>query len=270
VLVQSKTSSTTPERPHDVGGCLHNTLQLIDPIQPEEPRSKREGIDLLFGSFVDVYHSSPKSPLNSKRDHVTGIILAGGKGRRIAANKALLPVGNRPIIVDTMNTLRSLFNDILIITNTPEAYTFIAAEKVRDLIPEKGPLGGLYTGLTVSRTEYSFVVACDMPFLNTDLILYMLDHCEGFDVVVPHSVDGLEPLHAIYSKNCLEPILRHVEKGDLKIQSFFGEVKVKHIPHTEIERFDPELRTFFNINDREDYQKVKRLFGEEDPKTWGD
>ena len=195
---------------------------------------------------------------------MTGIILAGGKSRRIATDKAFLTLGNQPIIADTMDTLKSLFPDIFIITNNPEPYHSIAAEKVRDIIPEKGPLGGLYTGLTVSRTQYNFVVACDMPFLNPDLILYMLDQREGFDAIVPQSVGGLEPLHAIYSKSCLEPILQHLENGDLKIQSFFREVKVKHIHQTEIERFDPELRTFFNINYREDYQRVKAFIEREE------
>ena len=213
----------------------------------------------MFGSSVEVYGSEVTSRFISKSNHVTGIILAGGKGRRIATNKAFLTVGSRPIIADTMDALNSLFHHNLIITNDPETYDSIAAEKVRDIIPDKGPLGGLYTGLTVSRTQYSFVVACDMPFLNLDCILYMLDQREGFDVIVPHSVDGLEPLHAIYSKTCLGPIGRHLKKGDLKIQSFFREVKVKHIQQREIERFDPDLKTFFNINYREDYDKVKAL-----------
>ena len=217
----------------------------------------------MLGPSADSYNRATKSRLTSRRDQATGIILAGGKSRRIATDKAFLTVGNRPIIADTIDTLNVLFHDILIITNNPEAYSAIDAEKVRDTIPDKGPLGGLYTGLTVSRTQYSFVVACDMPFLNQDLILYMLDHRQGFDVIVPHSVDGLEPLHAIYSKHCLEPILKHIEKGDLKIQSFFDEVKVKHIRQSEIERFDPKLRTFFNINYQEDYQKVKTLICEE-------
>jgi molybdopterin-guanine dinucleotide biosynthesis protein A len=219
---------------------------------------------------VNYYGSVKKSRLPSKVDQVTGIILAGGKSRRIATDKAFLSLRNQPIIAEMMDTLHLLFDDILIITNNPEPYSSIAAEKVRDIIPNKGPLGGLYTGLTVSRTDYSFVVACDMPFVNPDLIVYMLDQREGFDVIVPHTVDGLEPLHAVYSKSCLEPILRHLENGDLKMQSFFSEVKVKHICQTVIERFDPELRTFFNINYREDYQRVKRLIGEEGSKTWGD
>ena len=219
---------------------------------------------------MDSYDSVTKSRSTLKGDRVTGIILAGGKGHRIATNKAFLTVGNRPIIADTIDTLRSLFNEILIITNDPEAYSSLDVEKVKDIIPGKGPLGGLYTGLTVSKTVHSYVVACDMPFLNPALINYMLEQRDGFDIIVPQSVVGLEPLHAIYSKNCIEPILRRLDNGDLKVQSFFGEVKVKYIRQTEIERFDPELRTFFNINYREDVHKVKALLNSEDTEPWGD
>ena len=252
-----------------ISGSVKKSVGSVS-TRPEVPKPKRKETNLVLGWSDGVYDRATTSGLISKCDHVTGIILAGGKGRRIATDKAFLPVGNRPIIADTMDTLNALFKDVLIITNNPEAYEAIAAEKVKDIIPDKGPLGGLFTGLMISRTQHSFVVACDMPFLNPDLIHYMLDHREGFDVIVPHSVDGLEPLHAIYSKDCLKPILRHIEKGDLKIQSFFEEVRVKHIRQSEIERFDPKLRTFFNINYREDYQKLKCIIGEEGSKRWGD
>ena len=219
---------------------------------------------------MNSFRPHTESPSEPQGEPVTGIILAGGHCTRISTNKALLPLGDRPIIVDIVDTLTSIFHDIILVTNRPEDYDFTDVQKVQDIIPGKGPLGGLYTGLSVSRTQYNFVVACDMPFLNSDLIGHMLIGCEKFDVVVPQLSDGLEPLHAIYSKSCLEPIQNRLHAGDLKLQSFFGSVRTKYIQQEEIKRFDPELRTFFNINYREDYQKVKRLIRGEDPKTWGD
>jgi len=213
----------------------------------------------LFGSTVDSHHSISESRLTSKGDEITGCILAGGKSSRMAANKALLTVKECPLITETYETLNRIFDEILVITNSPEEYESIPARKIEDIIPGKGPLGGLYTGLTVSKTRYSFVVACDMPFLNDRIINYMLDKIEGYDVVVPCSESGIEPLHAIYSKTCLEPIYTHLVDGDLKVQSFFDDVKVAYIRQSEIMQFDPEGKTFMNINSDSDLQRVRDL-----------
>lgn len=208
---------------------------------------------------MSPYQSHKKYHRADKNESVTGIILAGGRCTRISTNKALLPLGDRPLILDIIETLDALCETIVLVTNQPEEYDFPVASKVRDIVSGKGPLGGLYTGLSVSETQYNFVVACDMPFLNSDLIGYMLVGCEKFDVVVPQLASGLEPLHAVYSKACLEPIQNNLQRGVLKLQSFYGSVRTKYIQQNEIERFDPELRTFFNINYREDYQKMKAL-----------
>jgi molybdopterin-guanine dinucleotide biosynthesis protein A len=207
---------------------------------------------------------------SSQREPLTGIILAGGKSSRIATNKALLKVKERPIIFDTYETFTGIFSEILIITNTPQAYESIQALKSKDIITGKGPLGGVFTGLSISRTQYNFVVACDMPFLNPGLIRYMLDKREGFDVVVPRSGDGCEPLHAVYSKACLGPIRKHLEDGDLQVQSFYDEVSVAYIRQSEIEQFDPEGKAFMNINDRSDLQKVRDVLKNGDAPSWGD
>ncbi|MFQ6091745.1 MAG: molybdenum cofactor guanylyltransferase [bacterium] len=217
------------------------------------------GYSFLSGSSIDPFDSVVGPRLTSKSGQASGIIMAGGDNSRISTNKALLTLHGRPIIADTLDTLAPIFEEILIVTNRPQEYTFLNTEAVKDIIPRKGPLGGLYTGLTVSKNRYNFVVACDMPYLNPDLILYLLDRSEGFDVVVPQLEAGLEPLHAVYSKACLEPILTHLIEGDLKVQSFYGEVRTEYVQQREIERFDPELRAFFNINCREDLQKVKAL-----------
>jgi len=205
------------------------------------------------------YNAAVGSRSAPKKRGVTGIILAGGRNRRIATNKALLTVGDRSIIATTLETMAPIFEETLIVTNQPEEYAFLDVTTVGDVFPQKGPLGGLYSGLTASKSEHNFVVACDMPFLNSRLILYMLQSIGGCDVVVPLLEAGLEPLHAVYSKACLGPILAHLNKGDLRVQSFYGDVRTNYIRQAEIERFDPELKAFFNINCREDFHKGRAL-----------
>ncbi len=129
-----------------------------------------------------------------------------------------------------------------------------------DLYPDKGPLGGIYTGLLASESSHSLVVACDMPFLNTELLRYMVGLCQDFDVVVPQVGERkLEPLHAIYSKSCLDSMKTLLEHNQLKIDRFFNTVNVRYIERAECQKFDPELLTFFNINSQTDLKQAIKL-----------
>ena len=192
-------------------------------------------------------------------DPATGIILAGGKSSRMAMDKAILTVRTRPVITEVMDILSSVVRDILIVTNQPETFVDFHLRTVRDLIAGKGPLGGLYTGLSVSRTDLNFVVACDMPFVNPDFVRYMLDASRGFDAVVPETVQGLEPLHAIYSKNCLAPVLEQLRAGDLKVQSLFSTIHASYVRADEIERFDPARQMFVNMNTEREFRRAQAI-----------
>jgi len=128
-----------------------------------------------------------------------------------------------------------------------------------DLYPGKGVLGGIYTGLINANTFYSLVVACDMPFLNRALLYYLVALAPDFDVVVP-KIDGLvEPLHAIYSKNCLVSIEQLLHQGKLGVHQLFGLVKTRYVGEDEIAKFDPEHLSFFNVNTRDDLMEAVAL-----------
>ncbi len=192
-------------------------------------------------------------------DSATGIILAGGRSSRMDTDKAILTVRSRPVIVEVMDILSSVVKEILIITNQPETYGDLDLPTVRDIVAGKGPLGGIYTGLSVSGTRLNFVMACDMPFVNPHFVRYMLDAVHSFDAVVPETGKGFEPLHAIYTKNCLGPILHLLRAGDLKVQSLYSRVNVSYIRANEIERFDPTLKMFMNMNNRDDFRRAQAI-----------
>jgi len=130
---------------------------------------------------------------------------------------------------------------------------------VSDIYPGKGPLGGIYTGLATSSCLGAIVVGCDMPFLSVALLDYMAQFSPAFDVVVPRIKEMVEPLCAVYSKNCLVPIQRLLERNELRISELFDAAKVKYIEEDEINSFDPEHLSFFNINTRTDLDKARRL-----------
>ncbi len=186
---------------------------------------------------------------------VTSIILAGGKNLRFGRNKALETIGGKSLIECIVERLSPLTNQILIVASQEQS-KFPVADKIEilvDLYPGKGPLGGIYTGLLASRSSYSVVVACDMPFLNVKLLRHMIKLSSGFDAVVPRLGEGVvEPLHAIYSRSCLGNMKTRLEHNQLGVNSLFNTVRVRYVEKAECQKLDPRLLSFFNINCQSD------------------
>ncbi|PIQ45996.1 MAG: molybdenum cofactor guanylyltransferase [Deltaproteobacteria bacterium CG12_big_fil_rev_8_21_14_0_65_43_10] len=188
---------------------------------------------------------------------MTGVILAGGKSKRMGTNKAFLEINGQRMIDQIVDIFKNTFEEVILVTNSPIEYLHLDLRIVTDLVPNKGALGGIFTGLFYASFHHIFVTACDMPFLNKGFIDYMVSKAGNFDAVVPLSSDGLEPLHAIYSKRCIRHIETQLESDDLKITNFYPKVRVKEISHHEILSFDPKSSLFFNINTTEDMEKVR-------------
>jgi len=187
---------------------------------------------------------------------MTGIILAGGKNSRMGTNKAFLEIDGSRLIDKTINIYREIFSEIIIVTNDPLSYTeFPETLIITDIYKEKGALGGIYTGLFYATYDYSFVAACDMPFLNEDFIIYLTEQIDKFDIVVPELPEGFQPLHAIYSRNCLSHIKKLLIADKLKITSFYKEVRMLSIPEEKIKPFNQDGRLFLNVNTLEDMEK---------------
>lgn len=183
-----------------------------------------------------------------KKD-ITGIILAGGKNSRMGANKAFLEIDGINLIEKTINIYRQIFNEIIIVTNDPLVYIeFADAVIVTDIYKGKGPLGGIYTGLFYAYNSHAFVAACDMPFLNKDFIIYLIEQTGKHDVIVPELPEGFQALHAIYSRNCLSHLKRMIDADKLKISGFYKEIRLLSIKEEKIKPFNKDGRLFLNIN----------------------
>jgi molybdopterin-guanine dinucleotide biosynthesis protein A len=197
-------------------------------------------------------------------EEATGIILAGGKNLRLGRNKALEIIGGKTVIERVVSSLQPVTSRIIIVTADGENHllTLPGARFVADTYPGKGPLGGIYSGLSPASTEFSIAVACDMPFLNTNLLRHMLEIAHGFDAVIPRTKESLfEPLHAVYSKNCVPVIKSHIESGQLSIRAFLADVKVRYVEEGECRHYDPDLLSFFNMNRQSDYEKALKIAG---------
>lgn len=189
---------------------------------------------------------------------MTGVILAGGKNSRMGTNKAFLELEAERLIDKNIRLLKSIFDHVLIVVAEPREYLHLDAAIATDIFPGKGALGGLYTGLFFSPTRHAFVAACDMPFLNGRFIEYMAQNTNGFDIVVPHPPDGLQPLCAVYSRNCLPAIRNLIDKSLLQIKGFFPGHKVLEIPPDVLISFDPDENMFANLNTPADLQKYRQ------------
>lgn len=205
---------------------------------------------------------------------VSVAILAGGQSHRMGRDKAFLSVGGRPVIERVIQRVASLSSDQVIVTNTPDKYrgclssyregaVSSSCRIVGDIYPSKGSLGGIYTAIDTAYNSSCLVVACDMPFLNTDLLRYLMDLTSGFDVVIPRIEEFPETMHAIYGKGCLEPIKQRLLADKLKIVGFFDDVRVRYVGRDDVAHFDPTLKSFLNMNTLADWERVRKLASEE-------
>jgi molybdopterin-guanine dinucleotide biosynthesis protein A len=191
---------------------------------------------------------------------VTSIVLAGGGSSRLGGNKALKIVGGKSLLQRVVERVMLISDQILVIGSAYQP-GFPADSRIEyreDLYPGKGPLGGIYTGLLASKSDYNLVVACDLPFLNVELLRYLIKLSPGFDAVVPR-VGKVQPLHAVYSKNCVDVMKVHVEHNRLKISWFLDDMNVRYIEQDECQIFDPQLLTFFNVNSQADLARANKL-----------
>ena len=183
-------------------------------------------------------------------------MLSGGENKRMGADKAFLKVGGITMIERVLRSLKEVFNDIIIVTNGPERYAGYGVRVVTDVFDKRGPLTGIHSGLLRSSDEYNFVVACDMPFLNSRLIAYMAGLAEGYDIVVPKIAGLVEPLHAVYNRKLVPFIEERVGQGQRRIQELFGALTVRYVAEQEIDRFDPARTSFKNLNTPQEYEEA--------------
>jgi len=190
----------------------------------------------------------------------SGVILSGGMSSRMAENKAFTLVGGQRIIDIILDKMRSCFEEILIVSNEPELYEGLGATVVSDLIPGKGPLSGLHSGLFHATFPVILAVACDMPFVDMALGKWMLRLLPGYDAVAPLVGGRFQPLFAAYSKSCL-PIFERCLRGEkLKISRIYEEeLNVRYLSEREVAAFGEPDIIFYNVNTRDKLLKAQEI-----------
>lgn len=192
---------------------------------------------------------------------ITGVILAGGKNRRMGQAKALLKIDGQAIIKRVAGILKGITGEIMIISNDLELYQPLGYPVVSDIHPGRGPLGGIYTGLVHSGARYILVAACDMPFLDASIALALLGRREGYDLIVPRIGGYPEPLFAVYGRTCLGPMEENLLAGRLKITDIFARLKVCYVEEEELAALPRVRESFFNVNTPEDLAVARKIKG---------
>jgi molybdopterin-guanine dinucleotide biosynthesis protein A len=198
---------------------------------------------------------------------MTSIIVAGGKSLRLGRSKLLETIGDKSLIQWVIDRLAAISTEIIIATAQGGAIPCSSAVRIKtvaDIYPGKGPLVGIYSGLVASSNSQAIVVGCDMPFLNVSLLKYMNQPLGNSDVALPRIGKMIEPLCAVYSKSCLVHIQNLLEQDERQIRRLFSMVKVRYVEEDEIDRFDPEHLSFFNVNSQDDLERARRLASDRD------
>jgi molybdopterin-guanine dinucleotide biosynthesis protein A len=197
---------------------------------------------------------------------VSGVVLAGGESRRLGQNKALLRIGGQTLIERVLDCIAPMSAEVTVVVASPAQAAELplppGARVAIDRYPGCGSLGGIYTGLDASREPWVLLVACDMPFLNPTLLRRLMALRRGVDAVVPRLNGQPEPLHALYSKTCLEPLERMLQTRQLKIAPLFEAVRVRYVDEDTIDSIDPGHRSFFNVNSPADAEEALGMLSE--------
>lgn len=198
----------------------------------------------------------------SKQSGLTAAILAGGQSRRMGEDKALLEMEGRALIEYVLDVANRVADETLIVATDRPEYERFQCRIVPDKYPRSGSLGGIYTALSEATHDYCLVLACDMPFINEDLLKFMMEVPGNYDVLVPSLAaersdqggeETLETLHAMYRKSCIPAIERQLNAGVFKVIGFFSEVNVQKLSEDVIVQYDPQLLSFFNANTPEEF-----------------
>lgn len=191
----------------------------------------------------------------------SGIILAGGKSSRMKFNKAFVKLEGKPVIKIIIDKFSEFFDEVLISSNEPELYKIYDIPICKDIYPNLGPASGIHSALYHASFDSLFILGCDMPFINMELVSFMLNKLENYDSVIPEIDSYLQPLSAVYSKTCLPVFTSCLNNDKLKLVRIFEELNALRIRGEQIKIFGDPQEIFLNVNDSEALKLARDIAG---------
>ncbi len=184
----------------------------------------------------------------------SAVVLAGGKSSRMGFDKALIKIQDKSMVEMVLGQLEGIFDDLIVVTNTPENYEHLNARIVTDILKGAGPLGGIHAGLKTAESRYVFLTACDMPFISIEYINYMKKIARTYlpDAVISEKGKWVEPFHSFYSRDIIPDIEINIKNNLYKIYDTLKQKCLVKVSEEKVREYSPDLRIFLNINNRED------------------
>ena len=195
-------------------------------------------------------------------ERLDGVVLAGGRSRRLGIDKGLVRFGGVPLLRIVVERVAQVCREMVVAVDRPDRYEGLGlpARLVADESPGLGPLSGLQAGLRTCRTEYVLVAACDLPFLNVELLRHMARLPRSYQALVPWRDGRWQPLHAIYARSCLEAVDTMAAAGGGSMQELLGRLNVRRLDEEEMDRLDPDGLSLVNLNERSDLDRARGLW----------
>ena len=178
---------------------------------------------------------------------ITGVILVGGKSRRMGRDKAFLPWNGAPLFERVLRIFRESFATVLLAGGDAERYGGYGLPIIPDIYPGSA-LGGLYSGLCHAADQHVFVASCDMPYPSAGLLRYLCSLKAGYDCVVPETAQSFEPLFAVYAKSALPAMLDLLESGNFRIYDLYPRLRTRYVGSEEMAPFADGGRSLINVN----------------------
>lgn len=189
------------------------------------------------------------------RNDIVGVVLAGGSSSRMGADKALLPLGGAPLITRGADALSAVFSEVLVSSGAVKRYAFLGLNEIIDVFTDSGPLGGIHAALLAADNRPIFVIACDLPFVNRELVEYILAQGEPARTRIAESEGRIQPLFGLYDPNILPHLELCLREGRFSVVKALMEYNHDVVPiGPHLSFFRPNILQ--NVNTMSDYQST--------------
>lgn len=191
---------------------------------------------------------------------VSGFVLAGGASRRMGRDKAKLVLEGETLLERQVRLLQAVCRTVGIV-GPPDSYRGLDVPVYPDEVRRRGPLGGIYSGLLHTRSEYNLFLSCDMPQLEARFLGWLIEQALEYqaDVTVPRTRDGRHPLCAVFRRRALAAIRYRLASGQNNVRGLFPRVGSRVVPWSEIARAGFSPRIFGNMNTPQDYEAARAV-----------
>jgi len=190
-------------------------------------------------------------------NNCTAVILTGGESKRMGSDKASVVLSGKSLLGHVLAQLEPLFSEILI--SVREIRSDITYPQIVDGAEDRGPMVGIKSALEAVKTEWVFVIACDMPFISTGLIQYLAGIRSQHDAVVPFAFDRPQPLFGFYNKTCLPLVEARMKQGQRSMIRLLGDLDTHVLSEQQVKAIDPELKSLLSLDTMEDVKEVESV-----------